>query len=196
MDTDAQNVFFAAERPASSHCFSLAKRSLLEIEMQINRIWEPAVEAGDNPQLPYDVKLIEIHFYFIAIRNLYRYLNKIISDPVYSDLEEQLEVLNETWFKHYSKGREAFEHIDQRFPGEKHDEKIVEIEENGARRKVHYGLSMKRGTFTHSDESLDITKDTFLKFKEDVARMIQNIVDSSNKKLNADDIASAPPRVS
>lgn len=154
------------------------------------------MEAVDNPQLPYDVKLIDIHFYFIAIRNLYRYLNKIISDPVYSHLNDQLEKLNETWFKHYSEGREAFEHIDQRLPGERHNEKIVEIEENGARRKVHYGLSMKKGTFTHSDKSWDITKDTFLKFKEEVAQLIQDIVDSSNKKLNADGIANAPPPVS
>lgn len=196
MDTESQSVLFAAERPASSHCFSLAKRSLLAIEIQIDRIWSPAIDAGENPLLPYEVKLIDVHFYFVAIRNLYRYLNKIISDPVYSELEPQLDVLNEKWFKHYSKGREAFEHIDQRFPNEKHEEKLVEIEENGARRKVHFGLSMKNGLFTHSNESWDISIPTFTKLKEDVTNFIQSIVESSNKKLNADGVAAAPPPVS
>ena len=183
MDTDSQKVFFAAEKPATSHCHSLAKRSLLGAEMQMNRIWEPAVKSEDNPTLQYEVKLIEIHFYFVALRNLYRYLNKIVTDPVYADLAPDLEILNENWFKHYSKGRETFEHIDQRFPEERHENKIIEIEENGARRKVHYGVSFKDGLFTHSDESWDITKITFLKFKEDVAQFMKDIVELSERKL-------------
>jgi hypothetical protein len=107
-----------------------------------------------------------------------------MSDPAYSHLKADLEILNNKWFRHYSKGREAFEHIDQKFPGEKHEDKIVEIEEKGARRKVHYGLSMKDGVFTHSDESWDISKKSFAEFKDSVAQLIQKIVESSNIKLD------------
>jgi len=162
----------------------------------MERICGQVIKSEDNPLLPYEIKLIDIHFYFVALRNLYRYLNKIISDPVYLHLEADLEILNDKWFRHYSKGREAFEHIDQKFPGEKHEDKIVEIEEKGARRKVHYGLSMKNGMFTHSDESWDISKKSFEVFKDNVAQLIQKIVESSNKKLNTDGNAIAPPPVS
>ncbi len=117
MDTDTQKILFSAEKPATSHCFSLSKRSLLAAEIQMERIWGPIVKSVDHPLLPYEIKLIDIHFYFVALRNLYRYLNKIMSDPVYSHLKADLEILNDKWFRHYSKGREAFEHIDQRFPG-------------------------------------------------------------------------------
>lgn len=195
MDTESQKIFSAAEKPASAHCFSLAKRSLLAMEMQMDRIWSPAVNSEDDPQLPYEVKLVDIHFYFIAVRNLYRHLNKVISDPTFSDLENRLDVLNEAWFKHYSKGREAFEHIDQRFQAETHEDKLIAIEENGVFRKVHYGLSMKKGLFTHSNESWDITKPTFFKFKDDVTKFIQDIVESSNRKLITDVGANAPPPV-
>jgi len=184
MDKDTQRVSFSAEKPATSHCFSLAKRSLLAAEMQMERIWRPVIKSVDNPSLPYEIILIDIHFYFVALRNLYRYLNKIMSDPVYSHLKADLEILNDKWFRHYSKGREAFEHIDQKFHGEKHEDKIVEIEEKGARRKVHYGLSMKHGVFTHSDESWDISKKSFAEFKDSVAQFIQKIVESSNIMLD------------
>lgn len=184
MDTDTQKLLFSAEKPATSHCFSLAKRSLLAAEIQMERIWGPVIKSVDNPLLPYEIKLIDIHFYFVALRNLYRYLNKIMSDPAYSHLKADLEILNNKWFRHYSKGREVFEHIDQKFPGEKHQDKIVEIEEKGARRKVHYGLSMKDGVFTHSDESWDISKKSFAEFKDNVAQFIQKIVESSNKRFN------------
>lgn len=184
MDTDTQKVLFSAEKPATSHCFSLAKRSLLAAEIQMERIWGPVIKSADNPLLPYEIKLIDIHFFFIALRNLYRYLNKIMSDLVYSHLKADLEILNDKWFRHYSKGREAFEHIDQRFPGERHQDRIIEIEEKGARRKVHYGLSMKDGVFTHSDESWDISKKSFVVFKDNVAQFMQKIVESSNIMLD------------
>ena len=184
MDTDTQKVLFSAEKPATSRSFSLSKRSLLAAEIQMERIWGPIVKSVNHPLLPYEIRLIDIHFYFVALRNLYRYLNKIMSDPVYSHLKVDLEILNDKWFRHYSKGREAFEHIDQRFPGEPHEERIIEIEEKGARRKVHYGLSMKDGVFTHSDESWDISKKSFAVFKDSVAQFIQKIVEYSNKKLN------------
>jgi len=43
---------------------------------------------------------------------------------------------------------------------------------------------MKRGVFTHSDKSWDISKKSFVVFKDSVAQFIQKIVESSNKKLN------------
>jgi len=102
-----------------------------------------------------------------------------VSDPIYTHLKPELEDLNQKWFKHYAQGREAFEHIDQRFPGEKHEGKIVEIEEKGARRKIHYGLSMKKGLFTHSDKSWDISAASFEEIKASVRHLIGQIVDSS-----------------
>lgn len=150
----------------------------------MERIWGPAAKSVDNPLLPYEIKLIDIHFYFVALRNLYRYLNKIVSDPVYSHLKADLEILNDKWFRHYSKGREAFEHIDQRFHGEQYEDRIIAVEDKGARRKVHYGLSMKDSVFTHSDESWDISKESFAVFKDSVTQFIQKIVESSNIMLD------------
>jgi len=183
MNQDSQKIFFTAKNAATSCCFSLAERSLLAAEIQIARIWNQQVTVEDDLILPQEVKLIDIHFYFVALRNLYRHLKKVVSDPVFSHLDSELEALNQKWFKHYAKGREAFEHIDQRLPGGKHEKRIVEIEENGIRRRVHYGFSMKRGIFSHSDESWDIGMNSFTELKTSVLRLIKNIVDSSNKQF-------------
>ena len=177
MDEESNKVFITASNAATSHCFTLAKRSLLAAEIQINRIWEKSVNSKDNPSLPFEIKLIDIHFYFIALRNLYRHLEKVISDPAYEHLKPELEKLNAKWFKHYGHGREAFEHIDQRLPGEKYEERIVEITENEASRKVHYGVSMKEGMFKHSNESWDISLDFFKEIKEGVTDLIALVVD-------------------
>ena len=36
---DSQRVFLSSKRPATSHCFDYAKRSLLAAELEINRVW-------------------------------------------------------------------------------------------------------------------------------------------------------------
>ena len=120
--------------------------------------------------------LVDVHFYFISLRNVYRFLRKIIADPAFESLRPELERLNEKWFQHYGKGREAFEHIDQRLPGEKHEANIVEIGEAGAKRKINYGLRLREGIFLHSDLKWDITTGTFRLISHDVQVLLQQIV--------------------
>ena len=178
MDKDLQCLFFGSKRPATSHCFDFARRSLRAAEVQIERIWDRPGISTDDPRFiaAAEDALIDVHFYFISLRNIYRFLHKVVQDPAFVHLITELHILNDTWFKHYSKGREAFEHIDQRLPGEKYEDKIVEIAEGGASRKVHYGLSMRRGVFTHSDMTFDISMETFMRLRTDVIAFLAKIV--------------------
>lgn len=180
IDDDCQRLFFSSKRHATSHCFDFARRSLRAAEIQIERIWDRPRLSADHPQFIAAVHdaLIDVHFYFIALRNIYRFLHKVIQDPAFAHLEPELKVLNDAWFKHYAKGREAFEHIDQRLLGEKHESQFVEITENGASRKVHYGLSMRRGVFMHSNLTFDISRQTFQHLREDVVVFVAKIVES------------------
>ena len=175
-----QRVFFSSKQPATSHCFDLAIRSLRAAELQVNRIWNRPVVGGDPTLVTaaFQDILIDVHFYFIALRNVYRFLRKAIADPAFEPLRPELDRLNEKWFQHYGKGREAFEHIDQRLPGEKHEASIVEIEEAGARRKINYGLRLREGLFLHSDIKWDITTGTFELISHDVQALFQQIVGS------------------
>lgn len=181
--TVSSSVFFVAKNPATSHCFDFAIRSLRAAEIQIDRIWgRPAVSGSPAfVKAEHEDILIDIHFYFIALRNLYRYLHKVVADPAFKQFENDVENLSNTWFKHYAKGREAFEHIDQRFAGEKHEDKLVAVSDGGTPRKIHYGLSLRDGVFKHSDLSFDISRDQFLLIKNEVEVLISEIIDSSNK---------------
>lgn len=98
---------------------------------------------------------------------------------MFAHLQPELQNLNDAWFKHYAKGREAFEHIDQRLPGEKHEKQLVEVTEGGASRKIHYGLSMRRGVFEHSNLSFDISKQTFERLRADVNAFLAKVVEGS-----------------
>jgi hypothetical protein len=180
MDKDCQRLLFGSKRPATPHCFDFARRSLRAAEIQVERIWDRPGLSADHPKFVAAVQdaLIDVHFYFIALRNLYRFLHKVIQDPLFAHLQPELQALNEAWFKHYSKGREAFEHIDQRLPGEKQENQLVEIKANGASRKIHYGLSMQRGVFTHSDLTFDISMQTFQRLQADVVAFFAEIVES------------------
>lgn len=146
----------------------------------MERIWNRPGLSADHPQFVAAAQdaLIDVHFYFIALRNLYRFLHKVVQDPVFAHLQPELQVLNDTWFKHYAKGREAFEHIDQRLPGEKNEHQLIEITENGASRKVHYSLSMRRGEFQHSDLTFDISKQTFERLRAEVDAFLAKVVQS------------------
>ncbi len=188
---DSQRVFFSSKRPATAHCFDLARRSLLAADLEINRVWSERSTVTEHAEKAqqFQVLLIDLHFFFISLRNLYRYLEKIVVDPTYAHLKPDLDRLNTRWFRHYSSGREAFEHIDQRLPGEKHEDKIVEIEENGARRRIHYGLYLSKGIFTHSDLKWDISLPTFTSIKNDVDMFLQAVVQASNATLDN----GAPP---
>ena len=180
MDKDSQRLFFGSKRPATSHCFDFARRSLRAAEIQMERIWNRPGLSADHPQFVAAAQdaLIDVHFYFIGLRNLYRFMHKVVQDPVFAHLQPELQALNQTWFRHFAKGREAFEHIDQRLPGEKHEDQLVEVTENGPSRKIHYGLSLRRGVFEHSDLSFDISKQTFQRLKTDVDAFLAKIVAS------------------
>ena len=179
LSEDSQLVFFGSKSSATSISFDLAHRSLRAAEIQIDRIWgipsvsrNPEQMAAANQDI-----LIDVHFYFVALRNVYRWLEKIVADEVFKGLRSGLDEMNDKWFRHYGEGREAFEHIDQRLPGQKHESKIVEIEENGARRKINYGLSMRQGIFRHSDGEWDISKAAFGDIKNDVDELLRSIVE-------------------
>src|SRR5439155_24708961 len=138
---DELAVVSRSSRPATATCYRLALRSLRAAEIQVARIWDRNLTVGSAERidsLAQDV-LIDVHFYFIALRGLYRFLEKIVNDPNFAYLQLQLEALNQRWFKHYAAGREAFEHIDQRLPGEKHEHRLVEVEKGGAKHKTQYG---------------------------------------------------------
>lgn len=181
---DESAVMFASRNSSTSTCFGLAQRSLKAAEIQINRVWDVTViQPNQQLSMKYrqelnEVALIELHFFFVSMRNIYRYLHRVIKDPTFTDLAAELEVLNNAFFKHYSSGRVAFEHIDQRLQGQPNEKMIVETEENGARRKILYSLRWREGLFLHSDQQWDISREKFASMKEDVEVLISHV----NKK--------------
>lgn len=174
-----QRVVLTSQKPATSWCFDFARRSLRAAAIQASRIWSHP-QVGPEPearlQRSQDI-LIDVHFYFIALRNTYRHLEKVVSDPAFAHFRPALDDLNGRWFAHYGKGREAFEHIDQRLPGERHENRIAEIQSAGAKRKVNYGLTPE-GLFKHSDLTWDITQARFNQIRQDVENFLRQIVDS------------------
>jgi hypothetical protein len=177
-DSREHEILALGKRPATPTCYRLAVRSLRAAAIQVDRIWSHnlTVPPDQVDVLAGDI-LIDIHFYFISLRRLYGYLKKIVDDPAFAHCAPSLEALNQQWFKHYSLGREAFEHIDQRLPGEKHEHLLVEIEENGARRRVQYGLRMSQGLFYHSNQSWDISATCFERIGREVAGFFIDLTD-------------------
>lgn len=180
MAIDKQRVFFSSKRPATSQCFDFAHRSLRAAEIQIERIWNSPVVTGSREVVEdafHDI-LIDIHFYLIALRNLYRFLAKVVEDPAFEQFKSDVDRLNDAWFKHYAKGREAFEHIDQRLPGEKHEGQLEEVTDGGAPRKINYGLSLHKGVFQHSNLSFDISREAFGRLKGEVEAVLLKMLNS------------------
>ncbi|ANC84380.1 hypothetical protein [Pseudomonas putida] len=176
-------VITASRLGATVHCVDFAYRSLRAAEIQVGRIWnrepKPSQQDVGATKSFYQDILIDIHFYFISLRNLYRYLVKAVEDPAFDAFRPELALLNDRWFLHYAKGREAFEHIDQRLPGEKHESRIVEIvDDDGGRRKIHYAFWPKKGLFVHSDGEWDITPATFDRISADVKSLLTRMVRS------------------
>lgn len=178
---ESEEVFFASRNDATATSFDLATRSLRAAQIQISRIWDRPVVQGNHQIVAaaFEDILIDVHFYFVALRNTYRFLEKVVSDETFQELRPGLLELNDKWFKHYALGREAFEHIDQRLPGQKHESKIVEIQEGGARRKINYGLRLREGLFMHSDLKWDISKAAFERISADVRAFLNRIVEKS-----------------
>jgi len=180
MAIDKQRVSFSSKRPATADCFDFAGRSLRAAEIQIDRIWSQSVVSGSQEVVEaamHDI-LIDIHFYFIALRNVYRFLEKVVEDPAFEQFKPEVDRLNNLWFKHYAKGREAFEHIDQRLPGEKHEHQLEEVTDGGSPRKIHYGLSLRKGVFKHSNLSFDISREAFGHLKSEVDDLFSKIVNN------------------
>ena len=176
-------VMTASRSGATIHCVDFAYRSLRAAEIQVGRIWnrepKPSQQDVEATKRFYQDILIDIHFYFISLRNLYRYLAKAVEDPAFDAFRPELAELNDRWFLHYAKGREAFEHIDQRLPGEKHESRIVEIvDDDGGRRKIHYAFWPRKGLFAHSDGEWDITSAIFDRISVDVESLLSRMVES------------------
>ncbi|MCK9284897.1 MAG: hypothetical protein M0P39_11500 [Rhodocyclaceae bacterium] len=185
MAVSEARIFFAAKRPATPHCFDFAARSLRAAEIQISRIWDRPVVSGSHSAVEaafHDI-LIDVHFYFVSLRNVYRFLVKVVEDPAFEHFKPEVARLNDTWFRHYAKGREAFEHIDQRLPGEKQEHQLVEVTADGSDpRKIHYGLSLHGGIFRHSDLSFDISRDAFSRIRSEVEALFVKIEESCPPK--------------
>ncbi|MNQ28861.1 hypothetical protein D3C85_421580 [compost metagenome] len=182
-DDEILKVMTASRSGATVHCVDFAFRSLRAAETQVRRIWNreipPSQQDVEATKKYYQDILIDIHFYFISLRNVYRYLAKAVNDPAFDAFRPGLAELEERWFSHYAKGREAFEHIDQRLPGQKHESQIVEIvDDNGGRRKIHYAFWPKKGLFAHSDGEWDITSATFDRISADVKSLLSRMVES------------------
>lgn len=167
-----------SRRVTTSITIDLPRRYLRAAEIQVTRIWDDA-----RQRLPtvYEDMLIDVHFYFVALRDIYRYLDKVVSDEVFQGLRPALDNLNEKWFKHYSDGRDVFEHIDQRLPGQSHENRIVGIEAWGGEKKINFGLSPRKGLFRHSDLEWDISKARYDRIKVDVEELLRLIVDAAPK---------------
>ena len=127
--------------------------------------------------------LIDVHFYFVALRDVDRFLKVVISDEVFQGLRPELARLNDKWFQNYSRGRDSFEHIDQRLPGQKHENEIVDIEGTGGKRKTNFGLSLGEALFRHPNLEWDISKAAFDRIEVDVQELLRLIVDESRETV-------------
>lgn len=174
----------AGSRQATTLAFDFARRALRAAEIQNRRIWNAPVVEGQPGVVIEAIQdiLIDVHFYFVALRNVYRFLSKVVEDPDFAHFVPNLELLNQQWFAHYSTGREAFEHIDQRLPGERHSPRIAETMTDGTSRRVHYGLNLRQGVFRHSDQEWDIRPETFSRLHGDVSALLEAILDDARKR--------------
>ena len=186
-NNDTLKLMIASQREATVHCMNFANRSLRAAAIQVHRIWHrprpPCSTDFLASEIFYQDMLTDIHFYFISLRNTYRYLSKVVEDPAFEPHRIELEKLNTAWFSHYAKGREAFEHIDQRLPGEKHQSRIISSDDGMS--KLHYGINPSDRLFLHSDQEWDISEITFKKIYHDVTELISSIINSCDQ-LNSD----------
>ena len=104
LSKDSQRVFFASTY--GSTYFDLTHRYLHAAEGQITRIWNGRGISADPQRVESDFQeiLIEVHFYFVALRDVYRCLAKVVSDEVFQGLRPDVDNLWVKWFKHYNKG--------------------------------------------------------------------------------------------
>lgn len=175
MRLDQQHVFLASQLPATSHCYFFTLRSLRAAELQVQRIWARVDSASESSDDFFQDILIEVHFYFVALRNIHRFLSKVVEDPAFQHVQPAFTRINNDWLLHYSKGREAFEHIDQRLPGQKQEHQLKATSDSNGTRKVHYDLSLRKRTFTHSNLTFDISKEAFDRLKAEVVSILSAV---------------------
>ena len=169
LSENTQKVWIAS--PKAAEFFDLARRYLDAAELQNDRIWAHAlpVEDGD-PQLAktaFEEIVIEVHLYFVVLNDVYRFLEQITAEEIFQELHPRLAGLNESWFKHYNKGRNLFEHLEER----------LRRPHRGTR--ITFGLRMGSGKFLHSDDEWDISKSAFDSLKVDVEHFMDSIVAAS-----------------
>ena len=91
LSKDSQRVFFSSKKAVTIHGFDLAFRALRAAEIQVDRIWVRPSQSRDSVASPFEDILIDVHFYFISLRNLYRFLHLVIVDPTFTHLQPDLE---------------------------------------------------------------------------------------------------------
>jgi len=172
------------KKQCTPFCYELAKRSLVAAEMQINRIWAPREKPKSLSEFrsAYDPLLVDIHFYFVSIRNINRYLKELTNDELFSCLKDKFIIMENSFFAHFKNGRDALEHMNERLPGNKYANRTKEITENGCTRSVHAGVSLKRGIYYYSDQEWDISDNEFRKMKSQIDNFLQNVLDIAMKE--------------
>lgn len=98
-DDEMLRVMAASRLGATVHCVDFAYRSLRAAEIQVGRIWNrgptPSQQDVEATKMFCQDILIDIHFYFISLRNLYRYLAKAVEDPAFYAFRPALAELND-----------------------------------------------------------------------------------------------------
>ena len=101
---------------------------------------------------------------------------KLDTVDLFKELRPDLDTLNEQWCRHYSAGRDVFEHIDQRLPGQKHEDQIVAIEEQVREKKTNFRIIRSKGLFLHSNQEWDISRVQFELMQADVEGFLSRFV--------------------
>jgi len=104
--------------------------------------------------------LAEVHLYFISLDNIKDMINVITSEKNLIFIKKDIGDINKI-LEHYSKGRNTFEHFDDRIPGGKRhkDAKDVVDIESGNTRKILGGL--KGDIYKFEDQEWSLSASNF-----------------------------------
>lgn len=170
-------VFRAAKKPATLFGFEHTVEALMAADIQNSRIFQHESFTGDFlKDSVIAMKIItDIQFYIMSVRNIKRYGRLIVLDDTFSSLRDTLLEIESKWIDKFKSMRDSLEHMDERFPGCKKSQAIVEVCEGQAKRKIHRGFSLSEGVFRHSDQQLDISHGTFLNIATDVLLFLSDV---------------------
>jgi hypothetical protein len=102
--------------------------------------------------------LSDVHLYFVSWGNCRNMLQLLTGQPEFLEAKKVFDGYRKH-FDHYVAGRNSFEHLHERLPGQKNEDRVKEIRDDprtGARR-VYAGFH--DGKYIHSDQSWDISSD-------------------------------------